>query len=171
MAQIALNKPSGGQLILAPEDGTSSETITIPARGVDGKLVNQYVTKSSTYTHGTSAGTWVDVYSVTYPNAKAGNRLIVQHSTSILMEHAADVLVSAWLPNGAADQGRVTMQSSGNGGWRTPATTGMFEYIVPYDGDQLIQFKLFSTTSSHWYVNYPSSQQAASFVSFTEVAA
>ena len=32
--QIALNKPSGGQLILSPEDGTSTETVSIPAAGV-----------------------------------------------------------------------------------------------------------------------------------------
>ena len=34
MANIALNKPSGGQLILSPEDGTSTETVTIPSVGV-----------------------------------------------------------------------------------------------------------------------------------------
>jgi hypothetical protein len=34
MANIALNKPSGGQLILSPEDGTSTETVSIPAAGV-----------------------------------------------------------------------------------------------------------------------------------------
>lgn len=36
MANIALNKPSGGQLILSPEDGTSTETVTIPSGGVMG---------------------------------------------------------------------------------------------------------------------------------------
>ena len=34
MANIALNKPSGGQLILSPEDGTSTETVSIPAAGI-----------------------------------------------------------------------------------------------------------------------------------------
>lgn len=33
MGSIALNKPSGGQTIIAPEDGTSTETITIPSGG------------------------------------------------------------------------------------------------------------------------------------------
>jgi hypothetical protein len=39
MAQIALNKPSGGQLLIQPEDGTSTETVTIPSVGV-GKVLN-----------------------------------------------------------------------------------------------------------------------------------
>jgi hypothetical protein len=38
MAQIALNKPSGGQLLIQPEDGTSTETVTIPSVGV-GKVL------------------------------------------------------------------------------------------------------------------------------------
>ena len=73
MAQIALNKPSGGQMILAPEDGTSSETITIPSTGVmhpDARFFNEYnttlqVTLSGNYTsytwsgHGLPADVWV----------------------------------------------------------------------------------------------------------------
>jgi hypothetical protein len=39
MANIALNKPSGGQLILSPEDGTSTETVTIPSSGNMGKVL------------------------------------------------------------------------------------------------------------------------------------
>jgi hypothetical protein len=42
MAQIALNKPSGGQMILAPEDGTSSETVTIPRGGIGRVLQVQH---------------------------------------------------------------------------------------------------------------------------------
>lgn len=38
MASITLNKPSGGQLTLSPEDGTSNETVTIPSVGV-GKVL------------------------------------------------------------------------------------------------------------------------------------
>lgn len=35
--QIALNKASGGQMIIAPQDGTTSETIVLPTGGV-GKI-------------------------------------------------------------------------------------------------------------------------------------
>ena len=38
MANITLNKPSGGQLTLAPQDGTSSETVTVPSGGI-GKVL------------------------------------------------------------------------------------------------------------------------------------
>jgi hypothetical protein len=38
MASITLNKPSGGQLTISPEDGTSTETVTIPSVGV-GKVL------------------------------------------------------------------------------------------------------------------------------------
>ena len=34
MGSITLNKPSGGQLTIAPEDGVTNETVTIPAGGV-----------------------------------------------------------------------------------------------------------------------------------------
>lgn len=38
MAGITLNKASGGQLTIAPEDGSTSETVTIPSVGV-GKVL------------------------------------------------------------------------------------------------------------------------------------
>lgn len=48
MANIALNKPSGGQLILSPEDGTSTETVTIPSVGV-GKVLQVVSYDDTTY--------------------------------------------------------------------------------------------------------------------------
>jgi hypothetical protein len=54
MANIALNKPSGGQLILSPEDGTSTETVTIPSVGV-GKVLQMVQTSGfNTEATGTS---------------------------------------------------------------------------------------------------------------------
>ena len=47
--QIALNKPSGGQLILSPEDGTSTETVTIPSVGVGKVLQVKTMWTSSAY--------------------------------------------------------------------------------------------------------------------------
>ena len=38
MASITLNKPSGGQLTISPEDGATNETVTIPSVGV-GKVL------------------------------------------------------------------------------------------------------------------------------------
>ena len=61
MAQIALNKPSGGQLLIQPEDGTSTETVTIPSAGV-GKILQvvqdkTQPTESYSIAQGTS-GAW-----------------------------------------------------------------------------------------------------------------
>jgi len=60
MANIALNKPSGGQLILSPEDGTSTETVTIPSVGV-GKVLQ---TKTNQYTtnYSSSSSSWVKTH-------------------------------------------------------------------------------------------------------------
>lgn len=47
MAQIALKKPSGGELIITPEDGTSTETVTIPSVGVGKVLQVVHATQES----------------------------------------------------------------------------------------------------------------------------
>lgn len=47
MASIVLNKPSGGQLTLSPEDGTSNETVTIPSVGV-GKVLQVLYDETTT---------------------------------------------------------------------------------------------------------------------------
>lgn len=49
MASITLNKPSGGQLTLEPEDGTSTETVTIPSVGV-GKVLQVVNAEYHTWT-------------------------------------------------------------------------------------------------------------------------
>jgi len=55
MGNITLNKPSGGQLTIAPEDGTSNETVSIPSVGV-GKVIK--VTQSNNIeTANTTLGT------------------------------------------------------------------------------------------------------------------
>jgi len=46
MGSIALNKPAGGQTIIAPEDGTSTETVTIPSVGVGKVLQTKSVSPS-----------------------------------------------------------------------------------------------------------------------------
>ena len=56
MGSITLNKPSGGQLTIAPEDGTSNETVTIPSVGV-GKVL-QVVNWSVGPTAVSTAGSW-----------------------------------------------------------------------------------------------------------------
>lgn len=80
MAQIALKKPSGGELIITPEDGTSTETVTIPSVGV-GKVLQvasnnfssgtHYTTTSSTYV---SAGS---IFSLGITPVSTNSKLIV----------------------------------------------------------------------------------------------
>ena len=68
MANIALKRPSGGQLILAPEDGASTDTVTIPSSGVmaadvaTGKILQvvQQVKTDSTIVGSIGVG-WTDV--------------------------------------------------------------------------------------------------------------
>lgn len=49
MASIVLNKPSGGQMTIQPEDGTTNETIVLPASGIKGTILQvQYVETSPT---------------------------------------------------------------------------------------------------------------------------
>jgi len=59
MGQITLNKPSGGQLTLSPEDGTSTETVTIPSVGV-GKVLQTAISQLPvTSTPSTTSSLWV----------------------------------------------------------------------------------------------------------------
>jgi hypothetical protein len=80
MANIALNKPSGGQLILSPEDGTSTETVTIPSVGV-GKVL-QVVEATSTVTgHSSNSSAWA--------NSSLGANITPTSSTSIIYGYVA----------------------------------------------------------------------------------
>ena len=78
MANIALNKPSGGQLILSPEDGTSTETVTIPSVGV-GKVL-QVVEAKMTYGVTTSAAQATLVEASITPSSTS-SKIIIAAST------------------------------------------------------------------------------------------
>jgi hypothetical protein len=85
MANIALNKPSGGQLILSPEDGTSTETVTIPSVGVmaanapTGKVLQVVEATTNTTVTIDSTGTWVDTtLSASITPSSANSKIIVQ---------------------------------------------------------------------------------------------
>lgn len=77
MASITLNKPSGGQLTLSPEDGTSNETVTIPSVGV-GKVL-QVVTHKFTDTTVTTSTLYTDVQgsSIAFTPKDESSQLII----------------------------------------------------------------------------------------------
>ena len=54
MASITLNKPSGGAMTITAEDGTSTETVTIPAAGF-GSGAPEGISVTKMYT---ASGTW-----------------------------------------------------------------------------------------------------------------
>lgn len=58
MGSITLNKPSGGQLTLSPEDGATNETVTIPSVGV-GKVLQVVKVGDNAQTNVTTSGGWV----------------------------------------------------------------------------------------------------------------
>jgi hypothetical protein len=90
MAQIALNKPSGGQLLIQPEDGTSTETVTIPSVGV-GKVLQVVSLKDNTATNITTSNAWVDVGGTTqYLTLKdSSGSLVINYALSAEIDGAA----------------------------------------------------------------------------------
>ena len=84
MANIALNKPSGGQLILSPEDGTSTETVTIPSVGV-GKVLQ--VVHGDDYADSTvnyiNASVFYGVTSVQLTRMSATSKFVVVVNSTI----------------------------------------------------------------------------------------
>jgi hypothetical protein len=84
MANIALNKPSGGQLILSPEDGTSTETVTIPSVGVGKVLqvVQTAVTGASAY-NGTDGWLGIGVLTTNITPTSSTSKILVEVSLCI----------------------------------------------------------------------------------------
>jgi hypothetical protein len=111
MANIALNKPSGGQLILSPEDGTSTETVTIPSVGVgkvlqvvNHKFIANTITTSTSYidvqgssitfTPRSSASDLIivaEIHSNTYgPNSAQGLGFVIVHDGAVIDYHGGN---------------------------------------------------------------------------------
>lgn len=99
MANIALNKPSGGQLILSPEDGTSTETVTIPSVGV-GKVL-QVVTYTKHGQVANSSDTNIATgLAVTITPKSTTSKLIVTYKASIDTQGGGRAFSSALFRDG-----------------------------------------------------------------------
>jgi hypothetical protein len=91
MGNITLNKTSGGQMTIAPEDGTSNETVTIPSVGVmaadvpTGKILQQqaYISSAandvSVATGDYSGSIILDSFTMT---VKEGSQILLWFNTS-----------------------------------------------------------------------------------------
>ena len=91
MAQIALNKPSGGQLLIAPEDGTSTETVTIPSVGV-GKVLQVVQATSTTSTSTAATNTWTGVAgTASITPTSTTSKILVMHKAGALLKYAGSV--------------------------------------------------------------------------------
>ena len=87
MANIALNKPSGGQLILSPEDGTSTETVTIPSDGVmKGAVVGDAFYKTGVHFLNGS-GSYADTPLTVTINKKYANSYILITASSAIQAY------------------------------------------------------------------------------------
>jgi hypothetical protein len=91
MGSITLNKPSGGQLTISPEDGTSNETVTIPSVGV-GKVL-QVVTSSTTAggaTNGSSPAynAGYNLFATPFTPKSSNSTIIVQTSDVYIGEES-----------------------------------------------------------------------------------
>ena len=91
MGSITLNKPSGGQLTIAPEDGTSNETVSIPSAGVGKILQVMQAVKTDTF-NTSSNGTFVDVsgLSVTITPTSASSKFVLLASLVISADYNAN---------------------------------------------------------------------------------
>lgn len=113
MAQIALNKPSGGQLLIQPEDGTSTETVTIPSVGV-GKVLqvvhDQTTVWGAVNGGGPNEASGLLLSSVNFTPKSTASKIIVITSTIMAHEHSnsGDIgWLGAW-----ADQYQIGVNSA-----------------------------------------------------------
>ena len=150
MANIALNKPSGGQLILSPEDGTSTETVTIPSGGVmaadapTGKVlqVQNFVT-----------GTTASVANTTYVNTPLTINITPTSSSSKLLVFAT--------VNGTASStaGYFRLQRNGTTiGSSSEGSQDTFSGLMYNSGGSSMQ---------HTTINYEDSPSTTSQVTYT----
>ena len=154
MANIALNKPSGGQLILSPEDGTSTETVTIPSVGV-GKVL-QVVGMSTSTQASTSSATWTDVpnFSLSITPTSATSKILVLvdgqfgHNENTQTHSVRLLRDSNYIYGGSHGT-----KAGGGSGWTSsitiiggityldsPATTSTVTYKLQYYTEQTIMY-------------------------------
>ena len=158
MANIALNKPSGGQLILSPEDGTSTETVTIPSVGVmaadasTGKVLNLKTYYNNNYSISAS-GAWVTHWSPSYTPVSATSTLHVIFSYHILNEgsNMTDLFVD-W--RGANGQFYMSFGKAGSlSGWNSMNNSAT--YTAPSGGTTAANFSVqYRSNGANSYINY-----------------
>lgn len=78
MGSITLNKPSGGQLTLSPEDGATNETVTIPSVGV-GKVLQVVEGFNGTYQGFNGTSGWLDLTATITPLSATSRILVMVH--------------------------------------------------------------------------------------------
>lgn len=161
MANIALNKPSGGQLILSPEDGTSTETVTIPSGGVmaadtpTGKILQiQQSVKVDNSTFSLS-NTWqASGLSVSITPTSASSKILVMYTLQFgdngqTAYPGGRLMRNGSVLSGAIATDSVNKQGTSAGGWTgsssmvqvtgtqyvdSPATTSTLTYSVDVTG-------------------------------------
>ena len=79
---ITLNKASGGQLTISPEDGTSTETVTIPSVGV-GKVLQVIQAKGLTGRQIYTSSSYLTILSASItPSSTTSKILVSVHSSA-----------------------------------------------------------------------------------------
>ena len=163
MANIALNKPSGGQLILAPEDGASTDTVTIPSSGVmaadatTGKILQIQQSVLTTVETYALNNTWQTTgLSVSITPTSSSSKILVMYTLQFgdtgaysypagrLIRNGAILSGAVASPDGSMKQGTSTGGfDSGNSTWAavtgveyldSPATTSQITYAVQVTG-------------------------------------
>lgn len=126
MGSITLNKPSGGQLTLTPEDGTSTETVSIPSVGVGKILQVKSITKRDHQAiSGSGDSTFVDIsgLSLAITPTSSNSKILIMGSVSCAGATGQRYAVRTVMNGSAIDVGNVSglktrgsASSFGNGG-------------------------------------------------------
>lgn len=149
---IALNKAGGGQMILTPQDGTSTETVTIPSVGV-GKILNME-TYYNTTAYYSSSSSWMTHWTQTYTPLSASSTILVILSLNVLTEASNnhDVYLD-W--RGASGQYYMGFGKAGSlSGWNQ--NNNCVTYVAPSGGTTAgnIRLQWRGNGSNTSYINY-----------------
>lgn len=78
MGSITLNKPSGGQLTLSPEDGTTNETVTVSSIPGNRILQQDLIVANTTHKQTTLGYTTIAGYSQTVTPTVVGSEIFIE---------------------------------------------------------------------------------------------
>ena len=156
MAEITLNKPSGGQLTIAPEDGTSTETVTIPSVGV-GKVLQVATTATSTPIS-IGAQTTAQLLSLQFTPVSPTSKIYVAYTTSNLQK-VTGAGVNTWFDLDLRIDGQYVLRNPAIGYPETFSNhryeVSNFSFIDSWSGQKtLILNGTAQSTNSTWTVSY-----------------